>query len=334
MNTKDFSEINITISVKEQDFLTQETFHKLLQAESMNTIASLLAGSVYDLQMSDLECLETTENKLMTALTREYRWAFEESPDRDLVSIFALFYVYHNLKILLKAKMLGKDLSPLLIPIGSEGQDELAHLVQTLHSDVLESDIVEEIGAIWSMYLTYQNSYILEVGVDLAYFKHLKKLSLKLPRLFQEIVVILIDFYNIISVKRAFNQGKTSNAIYQILSDEGSLPARSIIKMIENDELINWFQQLNGYIDEELLFFEDKIRQSTISIVELEYLSDMFIAKYLENQIEELDGPIPLARYLLRREFEVKNLRLIISSHHNHIDIDRVAERMRPLYGR
>ena len=46
----------------------------------------------------------------MAALLAEYQWAFEVSPQSDLVSLFSLKYTYHNLKVYLKHKATERKL--------------------------------------------------------------------------------------------------------------------------------------------------------------------------------------------------------------------------------
>lgn len=333
MNSIDFAEINVELAVREQTFISPETFQKLLEADHQSDLLAILGDSVYSFEAKDLASLEAIDSKLQKRLVDEYNWAFSPSPNPAIVSVFAIRYVYHNLKILLKGKALERDFSHLLIPIGVEGIEELEHLVTTLHSDYLEAELVDEVRSIWADYQTYQNHRILEIGADLAYFRHLKRLSADLDPVLQQLVQMITDFYNVIAVKRGLSQQKTDNSIYQVLSDEGSFPAKTFIQMVEEDKLIDWFSQLNPLLDTDIAEFENRIRRSEISTVELEYLSDFMLFKLLDSQELAVDGPLSLALYLLRCEFEIKNLRLILSAYHNHLPSDLLAERMRPIYG-
>lgn len=333
MNSKDFAEINVEIAVREQTFISPETFQKLLEADDQIDLLAILGDSVYSFESKDLASLEAIDSKLLERLVDEYNWAFSQSPSQALVAVFAVRYVYHNLKVLLKGKALERDFSHLLIPIGAEGIEELEHLVTTLHSDYLEPELVDEVRSIWEDYQTYQNHRILEIGADLAYFRHLKRLAADLDSVLQQLVRIVTDFYNVIAVKRGLSQQKTDNGIYQVLSDEGSFSAKAFIQMVEEEQLIDWFGQLNTLLDADIDEFEDRIRRAEISTVDLEYLSDFMLFKLLDSQDLALDGPLPLAMYLLRCEFEIKNLRLILSAYHNHLPSDLIAERMRPIYG-
>ncbi len=333
MNGHDFTEINVEIAVREQAFISPETFQKLLEANHQSDLLAILGDSIYSFEAKDLASLEAIDSKLLKRLVDEYNWAFSQSPNQAIVSVFAVRYVYHNLKVLLKGKALERDFSHLLIPIGAERIEELDHLVTTLYSDQLGAELVDEVRSIWEDYQTYHNLHILELGADLAYFRHLKRLSADLDPVLQQLVRMMTDFYNVIAVKRGLSQQKTDNGIYQVLSDEGSFPAKAFIQMVEEDKLIDWFGQLNTLLDADIEEFENRIRRSEISTVDLEYLLDFMLFKLLDSQELTLDGPLLLAKYLLRCEFEIKNIRLILSAYHNHLPSDLLAERMRPIYG-
>ncbi|HEV2267801.1 TPA: V-type ATP synthase subunit C, partial [Streptococcus pneumoniae] len=68
--------------------------------------------------------------------------------------------------------------------------------------------MVREVESIWNEYETFNNIRVLDVGADLAYFKHLKLLSNELDEVLSQVIVEMIDFYNIITVKRGLSQNK------------------------------------------------------------------------------------------------------------------------------
>ncbi|MGT2636267.1 V-type ATPase subunit [Streptococcus ratti] len=337
MDASQFSQINTTISVKERELITPEQFEKLLQAPDPESLVLLLQTSSYHLSAADLEDLNLIERQLTSGLAREYAWAFVESPDRDIVSLFALRYVYHNIKVFFKARATKQELKHLLIPIGSESLEALEHLISTFSSDNFPEFMVDELAMIWAEYEDYKDIRVLEIGTDLAYFKHLKRLANQIElesEVFSQAISLMIDFYNVITVQRALSQEKPQSFMMQLLSDEGSLPAKDFIGLVQTGDLISWFNQINpDSFNTAFASFEEKMRQGSISAVDLEYLYDLVQFQLLDPAKYTAEGPLVLARYLLCREFEVKNLRLLLSAISNQLPLELVKERMRPIYG-
>ncbi|MBF6976656.1 V-type ATPase subunit [Streptococcus macedonicus] len=335
MDSNLFSQINTTIAVKENSFITVDTFQKMLQVGNKDDIALLLQTTPYHLSVEELDDLTAIDASLMRELSQEYKWAFAEAPKKMIVNMFSLRYVYHNVKVLLKAKATGKDLSDLLIPIGEHSLEALQHMISALKSDFFPDFMVAEIRNIWAEYEDYKDIRVLEIGVDLAYFNHLQKIAeqSELPA-FSQAATLMIDFYNVTTVQRVLRQKKLRSFMLQLLSDNGSFTADEFIDLVENNDLISWFNQVNpDILDTLLVAYEEKMRQGTISVVELEYLYDVMQFQLLDQARYEVQGPLVLARYLLGREFEVKNLRLLLSALCNDIPLEVVRERMRPIYG-
>ena len=143
-----------------------------------------------------------------------------------------------------------------------------------------------------------------------------------------------IDCYNVITVERALSLKKPNSFMKQLLSDAGTLSAREVIQCVEQGNLISWFQQVNPLpYDVELTRYEEQMRAGRVSAETVEYLEHVIKYRILEQASFEIDGPLPLARYLFGKELEVKNLRLVLTGLDNQLPIDKIKERMRPIYG-
>ena len=150
----------------------------------------------------------------------------------------------------------------------------------------------------------------------------------------KQLVELTIDFYNAVTVQRAIRHQKPHSFMTQLLSDEGSLTSAEWIELAEKGDFASWFSKVNPLeFDAELSTYEEKMRSGKLTNLELEYLADLVPFKLLEQGRFETSGPLPLARYLLGKELEVKNLRLILTGLTNQLPVEIIKERMRPIYG-
>lgn len=330
-----FSQVNTTIAVKDSTMISPNQFKKMLQAQDKLALSMLLQATPYPLTEKELDNLAVIDETLMSQLIREYQWVYEQSPDNAIVDFFTIRYLYHNLKVLFKEKASQKDLSALLIPIGRQSLDVTRHLVSALDSEFFSDEMVAEIRDIWAEYLDYKDIRVLEIGIDLAYFKHLRRIAERINYpTFQQLVRVITNFYNVITVKRALKQDKPQAFMLQLLSDEGTLAPKDYIDLVKEGQLLTWFHHLNpDDYNTSLAAYEDKMRQGTITMIELEYLCDLMQFELLDEARYTTEGPLVLARYLLGRELEVKNLRLLLSAVSNGLSLEAVKERMRPIYG-
>ncbi|WP_151620152.1 V-type ATPase subunit [Streptococcus intermedius] len=335
MNDNTFAQVNTEISIHESSFLSPAQYEQLLRASSSESRSAALEGTAYNPNHEQLTDLNTIERFLMKHLFAEYTWAFEVSPTSALVEFFTLKYTYHNLKVLLKHKATGLNLRHLLIPVGSYSLDMLEQLITTFSAEYCPKLMVDEIEATWAEYQDYQDVRVLEIGMDLAYFAHLKRLESEFEdERLKQLVRLTIDFYNAITVQRAIRHQKPHSFMTQLLSDDGSLTSAEWIELAEKGRLTDWFSQVNPLeFDAELRSYEEKMHLGKLTNLELEYLADLVPFKLLEQGRFETSGPLPLARYLLGKELEVKNLRLILTGLTNQLPVEIIKERMRPIYG-
>ena len=71
MDSNLFSQINTTIAVKENSFITVDTFQKMLQAGNKDDIALLLQTTPYHLSVEELDDLTAIDASLMRELSQE-----------------------------------------------------------------------------------------------------------------------------------------------------------------------------------------------------------------------------------------------------------------------
>ena len=235
----------------------------------------------------------------------------------------------------MKERATGRDLNFLLLDAGPYSLAVLEQVAKTFSSENCPEFMAQEVAATWQEYVDYQDIRVLEIGMDLAYFDHLKCLAKDLDHpLLKSLVTLTIDCYNVITVERALSLKKPNSFMKQLLSDAGTFSAREVIQCVEQGNLISWFQQVNPLpYDVELTQYEEQMRAGRVTAETVEYLEHVLKYRILEQASFEIDGPLPLARYLFGKELEVKNLRLVLTGLDNQLPIDKIKERMRPIYG-
>ena len=308
MSERTYSQVNTGISVREASFLSPAQFDALLNSSDAEARANLLQGTAYALEADQLRQVQVVEQALMKHLLAEYDWAYQVAPNPAVVDLFALKYTYHNLKVFLKERATGRDLNFLLLDAGPYSLAVLEQVAKTFSSENCPEFMAQEVAATWQEDLDHP--------------------------LLESLVTLTLDCYNVITVERALSLKKPNSFMKQLLSDAGTLSAREVIQCVEQGNLISWFQQVNPLpYDVELTQYEEQMRAGRVTAETVEYLEHVLKYRILEQASFEIDGPLPLARYLFGKELEVKNLRLVLTGLDNQLPIDKIKERMRPIYG-
>ena len=335
MTTHDFSGVNTTISVKEQYFLSREEWQQLVNAKDAETLSIILQNSPYAMSVEQLSDPDKIEEVLMRELRNAYRFVFEESPQSEIVEIFSAQYLYHNLKVLMKMKVTENDFENLLIDIGKFPLDALRHVTQTFESSVLYPNVVEEVNRTWQDYQAYQVPEAFDVGFDGAYFAHLRHLDEKIndPKV-TPIINALIDFYNVIAIKRAIELDRGHGFMYTMMTSKGSIEKKELIERVEQGQLAQWFEeQTHIYFGELFKPYIEDMNNGTITANQLEHLRDAYIHQYFFENRLDAQGPLLVLKYIFGKENEINNLRLVLTGHANGIAKEKIQERMGAIYG-
>lgn len=325
-----FSGVNTVISVKEQALLTEKQWQDLLNATSFDALKLVLTGTPYEMTVSQLANPDMIEQILMQQLKETYDFLFEATPQSEIVDVFSAQYLFHNLKVLLKMKATQQSLEQLLIPIGKYSVDVLKHLVETLESTVVDDSVVLEVRNTWNDYETYQIIDAIDIGCDGGYFRYLRTLQQRIQDdSIGNLIDVMIDFYNFITVLRAKEMKKSRSFMYTMMTQQGQFSKNEVIEIIETNQLARLFEHLeNPFFGRRFDHFIEKMETGSITARELEQLKDTYLSYLFDSHQLDTQGPFQVLRYLFKKEMEVSNLRLILTGFVNGLSKGQISERM------
>ncbi|MBG9982243.1 V-type ATPase subunit [Aerococcaceae bacterium DSM 111020] len=335
MSQKDYTTINTLIDVYSEYLLTPTDFEDLLNASSKSALMDVLDDTEYRIEENDLDDGTKIDRKLMDLLIQVYRFAYERSPEAPLVDIFGARYMYHNLKILLKDALIGTEFDYLSIPIGRFNYDQLQHVVQTRESRSLPPEMIHWINEVHEQADDYHSTEAIDIGLDMAYFDHLKRISEDYGNEDTEAIVqAMIEFYNITTIIRAQRQDQTRSFMIEAYTSQGLFTLDEYLQIVETNDYTRWFNAFNVLpyhkgLSEQI----DALNAGELSIGQLEKLKDDYLYLFFQEKRFQSEGPLKILEYIFYRELEVTNLRLVLVGRVNGLSQEQIKERMRPING-
>ncbi|MDZ7542526.1 V-type ATP synthase subunit C, partial [Clostridium perfringens] len=119
MDVMKFTQAVSRIWVLETRLLDKAKIDRMIEAPSANEVLRILNETEYSNASANVKRSEDYEEILTAELKRVYDLVYEISPVKEVVKLMSLKYDYHNIKVLLKGNVLGKDLSSMLIQLGN-----------------------------------------------------------------------------------------------------------------------------------------------------------------------------------------------------------------------
>ncbi|MEW6087665.1 MAG: V-type ATPase subunit [bacterium] len=289
------------LAILEKFIMDQSAYKELISSAGVEEMLKLLEDKY------GFKAKKSWEDVLNKDWAATYNLVYDLAPKKEIFDIFFLQYSFHNLKVRLKEKFLGhKTGTPFFetAPFISENNYPGLHqLVMNIEENFYKEGRFQDVDCM----------------LDEEYFVLLleKTEKFKTP-LLTSLVKTWIDLANIKLFFRFKMLGKEKNSLSGFLFHGGNYEERFYpdIYSISPDNLKKEIKN-NYYAD--LFFTGIKCLEDLKSMDELEENCDKFTRKRFNETKHIVYGIEPMIRYLLRKENEIKILRMIFIGKENNI---------------
>ena len=324
---------------------------RLLEAETAQEVLKTLAEGEYESSLSNISNAGDFETALSIEQERIYSLVDELSLDPQLTSIFRARWDFHNLKVLLKSSYLKKSNSDEasrsvvnvdnilirsgLIPVevimsAVEPDDEQSVGISSLTEDY--SYILEALEDAQTQYEESQNPQMIDIVVD----NHLHRFLYQQAEDYGNHFLCgyfkaIADLSNIKSFVRVKMLGAGVRLLDAVLLPHGNL-AREIFMGQFDETVENFAASLTG------TFYRDVVSEGMRNWTEehslgaFEKLADNYLINYIRPVKYMVFGVEPLIGYLMAKEHEMKQIRIIVIGKLNDLPTDNIKERLRDTY--
>ncbi|MCY6484662.1 V-type ATP synthase subunit C [Clostridium aestuarii] len=320
------------IRALENRLLDKAKLERMIEGNSSEETFKVLEETEYGLLMANVKRTEEYEIVLSEALKKLYSFMYEVSPDKNLIDIMSLRYDYHNIKVLLKGIALNKDLSELLIPVGTIPVDEMKMYISTEDYRELPNIMKESIEEAQEIFEDNRDPQQIDIILD----RHMYKDMFARARVLNEPYMLNflnmnVDLINLKTLLRVKKQNKSRKFLESVLIEGGKLEKETLINMLnESDDNIVSKLQYTDYNEIMKLGMENYLQNGNFNV--LEKLSDNFIMNFIKDSKYVSFGIEPLLAYIFAKENEIKIIRIIMVGKLNDINADVIRERLRDIY--
>lgn len=322
----DYLPISGRIKVLETRLLTREQMDQLLESRNPGDLARLLQESGYpELDASDPDKLDATLTDVRKKTLLELA---NGMPDPRYLEIFKLKYDYHNIKAVLKAQAMEVSPDKMLMDMGRVPADVLKKAVLTGDEEKLPSMLAKAAEEARDVLRTTRDPQLSDMVADRWYYQDLCAVAAQIDSPFLcHYVQSDVDAANLRVVVRTRRMRKDSAFLKNALFEGGNIACDRILRASEagQDALAELYRStpLRNAAQAGL----DARRGD--SLTEFEKLCDDALADELSGARLIPFGEAPLLRYLVARETEYTNLRMILIGRQAGIAPDVIRARLR-----
>ncbi len=327
------------IRVLETKLLDRQRFERMLDAADASEVYRILAETEYAEALAGSEDPNAFERVLGAEFRRVYEYLGKFVNEKAVLDSLLLRYDFHNLKVASKQHLLGEEPSgDALFEIGTE---PVAGLVQGTAS-VLEgkpyvmpemyAEAVREAKAQYDKSLDPQQ---IDVAIDRRLFEAGTKMARESKsQMLLDLWQAWVDLANFRSSARAAIRERDASFLAQVLLPGGTVDQKAFMDIYK--------PSLDALDDVIALGNRTRYRnvvsaglgsfKSTRSFTLFEKLSDNFTLSLLDPSKRISLGLEPVIAYLLAKENEIRNLRIILTGKINRLPAEAIRERLRDVY--
>ncbi|WP_101773577.1 V-type ATP synthase subunit C [Peptostreptococcus faecalis] len=328
MDRLDYAQGVVLARVYEKRLLDRSKLDRMIDSKNVDEAFKILLDSEYIKSSEGVESVKDYELLLKNETARFFKLGHEMLIDQRVLEILSLKYDYHNLKAIVKGKVSEEDTSNLFIYTSENDPKKIKLQYESGSFIDIKEEFLEALKNAEKKYVETQDPQVIDIEMDVAYYKHFKKISDLLEvDLFDEYVSASIDFFNVTSMLRSIKMGKNINFLNDILVEGGNISIAKLISISRED-----FEKIAASLKSEkigssLLECVDEYNK-TGSFSIIDSVKDTYLSNLNSDSKFISFGPEPIFAYLAAKEKEISLVRLILVGKLNNIPSSKIRERM------
>ncbi len=320
------------IRTLENAIIGRERIEKLLNTKTTDEAWGLLADWGVNIVRNNEDGKPMREETLLGILKGAYDLLGELAPDSDALRLWLYPYDCNNLKAAQKAFIRGIDPSSMLFDFGTLAASNIVKMVETGNYEGLPANLQAAAESAMDEYAKTKNPQVIDLILDKACWGDMLDAAKKSGEAFViRLVQTKIDLLNAMIALRILRMksGEVGKVLFADAFLEGGKLARErMMDCLTNGE--DALLELLRYSD--YVRFAENFAKSDATLSTAEKIADNYwMSQILENRFVP-DGLEVMIGFLAAHEYEVKNLRILLSGKEAGIPTATIRERIRDSY--
>lgn len=307
------------IRAKETRLFDRKKFEQFISSRDAKELVSALHDTDYGKYFTSIKSYLQYEEALLNARIDLYKEIENFIYEEELIDVLRSQFDFHNITVLLKGKIADMDFRSFCLPLGTIPINELESIFKEESYNRLPVHLREAVHEGIETYFTHHhNIQLLNLCIDskMAEYQTTFTKNDFLIGYYKR----WIDVTNLKTILRLFFLNRYKELIQFALLPGGYIEKEEIIeKKLESVESLDDIYHRSIYRD----LLEQR---ESFSLVEQNAL--LLLLSYMRSVAYESIGVEPVISYLLMKENEIRNLRLIFTGKINDVEDSILKEKL------
>ncbi|MBT9176333.1 MAG: V-type sodium ATPase subunit C [Firmicutes bacterium] len=320
------------IRVLETRLLDMSKLGRMVEAKSADEALRILGETEYADLVSRAAGPQDYAAVTAGEITRVYSLMKKLLPDEALVDLFLIKYDIHNMKVALKAQFQGQNFEHLFIDAGLVPAKLMPYVCQQEKLQGVPPEYYAFASAAALAYEESKDPKVIDLVLDRMQYSHTAAMAEKHGYAFlARFLASQADLANIRSLVRTKRLGRGRDYLAGNLLPGGTVPQAVLLEALTEE----WTAIIARFSSSP---YQAVVEQGINALLEsrgltmLEKLSDGFLAELSRSVRFQAFGPEPVLNYILAKENEVRNIRIVMLGKLNGVPNEEIRERLREGY--
>ena len=322
---EDYIYASARAKAREASFMGADGMTRLAAMRDYDAALRFLAENGFEL-VRDNEGHADVEAMLDGYLERAYALVGESVPDIDVFAFLRYGYDCHNLKSAIKAEFRNEDFGRLYMALGRYSQKEIEDMVAKRDFAKLPTEMGKAAKEAIALYAATKDPQQIDILLDKACYRDMLKTAEGYEKKsFTALVKMKIDLVNLLTYMRLIRMGQGAAESFGSFYLEGGSLTLSWFTSAIKEGKERAARSLAGGIFAPLASFDS----TSLAILE-KRADDIYIASVKKEAFATFGAEV-IASFWVKREFEAKNIRIILAAKKAGLDSGLIEERLRVL---
>lgn len=315
----------------EKNLMTKEQMEKMVDARTTADALKILTELDYG-QGQEQVTPEEFEQLLAEELKKTYEFILSIAPVKRDFFLFQYVNDYHNLKTLMKAEILNIDASDTLSPVGSIDPAKMTTLVRERNFLPMTVEMKNAFNEAMDLFSRSNDPQVIDLILDRACYADLTEIAAASGHKFLiDYVKLLIDTINLKTFVRLRQMGKAWDFFARVFIRDGNISDKLFVGGY--DEPYNQFaDKLIPFGMQDVMLEGGAMLKDTGKFTAFEKLCDNTLIEYVKDAKYVPAGIEPLVAFLVAKENEIRNARIIMAGKLAGLSPELIRERLRETY--
>ncbi|MBQ9773318.1 MAG: V-type ATPase subunit [Clostridia bacterium] len=316
----------------ENAIIGRERVARLLETKTVQECYALLGEWGVRIERDAQSGAIKREDTLLGILRDAYVRVTELVPDSASLALWRYPYDCNNLKAAIKCFARRIDPRPMLFDFGSVDAETVVQMVENGTYDALPTHMRVAAGETVAEFAKIKNPQVVDLMLDRACYADMLEGAKKSKNEFVlRLVLTKLDLTNVMILLRILRMksGEAGKALLAEALLEGG--------KLSKDVLVEWFDRGETYLLSQLRTtaygaYADAFLQSGGTLTDAERLADNALMEIVRETKFIPIGEEVMVSFLLAHEYEVRNLRILLSGKEAGVSTAIIRERIRESY--